>query len=495
MNIMDFSSLQPAPVWRHFSTLCQIPRGSGHEGAVREALATWACAHGLVVKDDAVGNLILRKRASPGYENRPGVVLQGHIDMVCQKNGGSTHDFAVDPIRPVLREGWVAAENTTLGADNGVGVALALAVLEADDLAHPALEVLLTVDEESGMHGALGLKPDALQGRLLLNLDTEEWGELYVGCAGSVDVLVNAPLPTEPPPSGVQAVVVRLSGLAGGHSGIDIHRGRGSAIKLLASLLYGLDGGSGKQSGAFPFRLAALDGGTAHNAIPREAVATLLLDDVDRARLQAEADAFVARLRNELGSEDSGLRVDITPLTVPPDRVLTAESTRTVLSVLHALPYGVRSMSERVPDVVDTSNNIGVARVEGGKFHLNIMVRSLREAGVRTLAAEIADLLASAKLDADVHGAGPCWTPKPDSALLTLAQGIYRDSFGSEAHVQVIHAGLECGVFSALWPEMDMISFGPTIQGAHAPGERVEVASVERAWRLLTGILAAIPAA
>jgi dipeptidase D len=486
---MDFSSLQPVSVWRHFSTLCQIPRASGHEKAVRDALAAWGRARGLGVKEDAVGNLILSKPASPGFEDRPGVVLQGHIDMVCQKNGGSTHNFAVDPIRPVLREGWVSAEHTTLGADNGVGVALALAALEADDLAHPALEVLLTVDEESGMHGALGLQPDAVQGRLLLNLDTEEWGELYVGCAGSVDVLVDAPLPTEPSPVGWHALVVRLSGLAGGHSGIDIHRQRGSAIKLLARLLHGLS-----EKGV-DFRLAAFNGGTAHNAIPREAEATLLLSDADSAVFADDGDLLARINADELGSEDSGVCIDITPLSTLPAVALTVEATRTVVSVLHRLPYGVRSMSERMPDVVDTSNNIGVARVEAGKFHLNIMVRSLREAGVRTLAAEIADLLSAAKLDAQVHGAGPCWTPKPDSALLTLAQGIYRQTFGSEAHIQVIHAGLECGVFSALWPEMDMISFGPTIQGAHAPGERVDAASVQRAWSLLTGILAAIPAA
>ncbi|MDR3214037.1 MAG: aminoacyl-histidine dipeptidase [Azoarcus sp.] len=484
---MDISTLHPAPVWRHFSTLCRIPRASGQERALRDELAAWARARGLGVKVDAIGNLVLSKPASPGYENRPGVVLQGHLDMVCQKNGGSAHDFARDPVRPVLRDGWVTAGDTTLGADNGIGVALALAVLEAGDLVHPALEVLLTVDEEAGMHGALGLKADAVQGRLLLNLDTEEWGELYIGCAGSADVIADAPLPTEAPTPGWQAVSVRLSGLAGGHSGIDIHRLRGNAIKLLAGLLYEF------AETNVDFQLATLAGGTAHNAIPREAEATLCL--ADATRLQAVADRHLERLRRELTSEDSGVRIEIAPSVVTPGAALTGEATRRVVALLHGLPYGVRAMSQDMPAVVETSNNIGEARLADGRLHVNAMVRSLREDGIRRLAAEIVYLFSVAGVDhVQATGAGPGWIPNPDSRLLALAQDVYRRTFGGEATVQVIHAGLECGVFGALWPEMDMISFGPTIRGAHSPGERVEAASVERAWRLLTGILADIPA-
>ncbi|MDR0634650.1 MAG: aminoacyl-histidine dipeptidase [Azoarcus sp.] len=484
---MDISSLQPAAVWRHFSTLCRIPRASGHEGALRDELSAWARARGLGASVDAAGNLVLRKPASPGRENRPGVVLQAHLDMVCQKNGDSAHDFARDPIRPVLRDGWVTASDTTLGADNGIGVALALAVLEASDLEHPALEVLLTVAEESGMNGALGLTPDAVDGRLLLNLDTEEWGELYIGCAGSADVIGEGSLPVEAPPDGLRAVAVRLSGLAGGHSGIDIHRGRGNAIGALSRLLHTL------AATGVDFRLAAFDGGTAHNALPREAVARLFL--ADTPRLQAHADSFAAGLRAELPEEDASLRIDIAPDPAPPATALTREAARAVLSLLHDLPYGARAMNERMPDVVETSNNIGELRLDGGRLHINAMARSLRAESLRALSAEIAGLFSRAGLDARLQGDGPEWTPAPDSGLLALARGVYRQTFGAEPGVKVIHAGLECGVFSALWPEMDMISFGPTIQGAHSPDERVEAASVQRAWLLLTGILAAIPAA
>lgn len=454
---------------------------------MRDALSEWAYKRGLSVKCDSRGNLILGKAATKGFENRPGVVLQGHLDMVCQKHMGSTHDFGRDPIRPVLRDGWVAASGTTLGADNGIGVALALAVLEADDLEHPALEALLTVEEEGGMHGAMALEQDAVQGRLLINLDTEEWGELYIGCAGSVDVLVDSPLAMDTAPLGLQAVCLRLTGLTGGHSGIDIHRQRGNAIKLLAQFLHGL---AQKDLG---FRLVSMAGGTAHNAIPREAEATLRAENP--SLIQAEAENFVAGLRNLLGSEDAGIRIDVELL---PEQgvgdVLTNEAAHRVLSLLHDLPYGVRDMSGQFPGVVETSNNIGELRLEGGRLHVNMMVRSLDEHGIHTLSDEIVAHFAALGFEGvQVVGAGPVWCPNHGSKLLALAQDTYRQTFGCEAAVQVIHAGLECGTFRSLWPDMDMISFGPTIRGAHAPDERVEAVSVEHAWRLLAGILAVIP--
>jgi dipeptidase D len=485
---MTLSNLQPASVWRHFSTLCAIPRASGHEAAVRAALATWANNRGLGVKTDAVGNLILSRPASAGYDNRPGVVLQGHLDMVCQKNGGSAHNFAHDPVCVEVRDGWVVAPDTTLGADNGIGVALALAALEADDIAHPALEVLLTVDEETGMGGARGLRAGELSGRLLLNLDTEEWGEVYLGCAGSADVLINVEFPAEPRSDAVttswQAVILRLTGLVGGHSGIDIHRQRGNAIKLLARVLHGL-----AQRGV-EFRLAGLNGGTARNALPREAEAVLRVADLEH--LRAETAALVALLKEELLGVDDGLRIDIVPTAVPAT-LLHPVAARTVIALLHALPQGVRRMSNTLPGVVDTSNNVGVLRLEGGRLSVDVMVRSLRDAGVHALSAEIVDLCALGGIHARITAPAPGWTPNPDSALLAVVKEVYRQHFGHDATTQVIHAGLECGLFAALWPEMDIVSFGPTIHGAHAPGERVEIASVEKAWRLLTGVLAAIP--
>jgi dipeptidase D len=483
----DLSSLQPVAVWRHFFNLCQIPRASGQEAAVREALSKWARDRGLSVKVDSRGNLILGKPATPGRENRPGVVLQGHLDMVCQKRGGSTHDFEHDPIRPVLSDGWVTTSDTTLGADNGIGVALALAALDADDLDHPALEVLLTVDEEAGMHGAMGLERDAVQGRLLLNLDTEEWGEIYIGCAGSVDVIVDAPLPLVAAPENMRAIGLRLTGLTGGHSGIDIHRQRGNAIKLLVQFLHR------QAEKGFDFRLVSMTGGTAHNAIPREAEAVLLVKD--SSALLAEAEGFVAELRSQLDDEESGVRIDFEHVSTQcTGDVLPDEAVCRVLTLLHELPYGVYHMSGQMPGVVETSNNIGELRLKEGHLHVNMMVRSLDEHGIHTLSDEIVASFAALGFEGiHVAGAGPVWHPNPASKLLALVRDVYKKTFNCEATVQVIHAGLECGVFNWLWPDMDMISFGPTIRGAHAPNERVDVSSVERAWQLLAGVLAAVP--
>ncbi|MDR2925778.1 MAG: aminoacyl-histidine dipeptidase [Azoarcus sp.] len=484
----NLSRLQPVAVWRHFLRLCQIPRASGHEAAVRGALLEWAAKRGLSARSDARGNLVIAKPATAGYENCPGVVLQGHLDMVCQKRGGSAHDFGRDPIRPVLEDGWVRADGTTLGADNGIGVALALAVLEADDLKHPALEVLLTVEEESGMHGAAALGRDAVAGRLLINLDTEEWGEIYIGCAGSVDVVADVPLVFAAAPMGLEPVRIRLDGLAGGHSGIDIHRQRGNAIKLLArflreSLEKGID-----------FQLASMRGGTAHNAIARDAEAVLWMSAP--SVLRAEAESFLTGLRACLNAEDSGIRIGFEP--VPPQEAgnaLDLGATRKVLDLLHGLPYGVHRMSEQMPGVVETSNNIGELRLEQGLLHVNMMVRSSDDHLIHALSDKIVACFADSGFEGiRVEGAGAVWTPNPESKLLALARDVYRRAFSSEARIQVIHAGLECGVFGWLWPEMDMISFGPTIRDAHAPTERVEVSSVERTWLFLVGALAAISA-
>lgn len=484
---MDLSGLEPAAVWRHFSTLCRIPRPSRHEQAIRDELAAWAQVRGLGAKVDETGNLILSKPATPGYENRPGVVLQGHLDMVCQKNGGSSHDFMHDSIKAELRDGWLVADDTTLGADNGIGVALALAVLESDDVAHPALEVLLTLDEESGMSGAHGLKPDAVCGRLLINIDTEDWGEFYLGCAGGADVVVDAALEAAPVPAGHQALRIVVDGLRGGHSGVDIHLQRGNAIKLLLRVLQTL------AAAGVDYRVATLEGGTARNALAREAQALIVLADGGVEALQAALARARDEIAEELGGVDDGFRLRLLPEPGVPSRVLSDEAGRRVLAALHVAPHGVRRMSQRVPGVVETSSNLGVLRVDAEHIHATLMVRSLLDAGSRELASEIVSLFSLAGVSAAVREPYPGWAPNPDSGLLTLFQTVYRREFGGDAAVKVIHAGLECGILTAIWPDMDMISFGPNIRGAHAPGERVEVASVAQAWRLLVAVLASIP--
>ncbi len=467
-----FSELQPTAVWAHFATLCRIPRQSKQEAALRDHLRDWAIA----------GNLIVRKPASPGRERVPGMVLQGHLDMVCQKNSDWPHDFSRDPIKPVLRDGYLVAEDTTLGADNGIGVAMILAVLEDPALTHGPIEALFTVDEEAGMGGAQGLAPGVLQGSVMLNLDTEEWGEFYLGCAGGMDVNVSRPGQAQPLPAGHEAWRLSLRGLRGGHSGVNIHEERGNAIKLLVRVLQGL----GKRQ---PMLLSELRGGTARNALPREAFATVALPAGRGADLPGDMARWQSLLNQELAGVEAGLQLSAQATNAT--HVLSAQDQSTWLNTLHASPHGVRRMSQRVPGVVETSNNLGMVDLKPDGGTCNFMVRSLLDSGSQALADEIVSLWALSGTVAESNGQYPGWTPNPDSALLKLCQQVYRSEFKAESSVQVIHAGLECGIIAAKYPGLDIVSFGPTIRGAHAPGESVDVASVARTWQLLTAILAA----
>ena len=482
--------LSPPSVWRHFATLCRIPRPSGHEGAIRDTLAAWARLRGLPTRIDTTGNLVIRKPATPGREDRPILVLQGHLDMVCQKRKDSPHDFLSDPIRPVVRHGWVVAEETTLGADNGIGVALALAALESTDLAHGPLEVLLTLDEESGMTGAWGLEADALAGRLMINLDTEEWGRVYVGCAGGVDVLVGHDFPTEPPSARAIGLTLTLGGLQGGHSGVDIHLERGNAIKLLTRVLAAL--------APLGLQLAKLQGGTARNALPRDAEAWVACPADREAEWRATLSALQAQLREELAGTDEGLTLTLSPPGPPPESVLPPGAQRQLLGVLLSAPHGVRRWSRRVPGVVETSNNLGLVSLESGpagaSFSAHFMVRSLVATGSTELADQIVALFSLIGAHAELSGAYPGWAPRPASPLLAWFQRLHAQEFGAPAEVAVSHAGLECGILASKFPGLDVVSFGPDIRGAHAPGERVHVASVDAAWRLLATLLAELPA-
>jgi dipeptidase D len=480
-----WDQLEPAPVWRHFATLCAIPRASRHEAALRDHLLAWATARELPARVDAAGNLLIRKPASAGREDRPTMILQGHLDMVCQKRAGSSHDFLRDPIRPVLRDGWLAAEDTTLGADNGIGVALALAALEAENLPHGPVEVLLTVDEESGMSGAHGLSADVLTGRLMLNLDTEDWGQVYLGCAGGVDVNVDHALATVSTPAGWIGLRLTVGGLLGGHSGVDIHLERGNAIKLLVRALGEL--------AALGLGVAGLEGGSARNALPRDAEAALACPPGRLAAAQAAVARLQDVLREELAGVDEGVSLGLETLEGPPQTVLAAEDQRRLLAALAAAPHGIRRWSRRVPGVVETSNNFGIARLVAGRFDANFMVRSLLASGSAQLAEEIVGLFALIGARSETAGAYPGWTPNPASPLLAWFQAVHQREFGTPAEVKVIHAGLECGILAAKYPGLDIVSFGPDIRGAHAPGERVSVESVGLAWRLLGALLADLP--
>lgn len=476
-----FSGLHPAAVWKHFATLCRIPRPSKDEARLREHLRQWAAEQNLETLIDAAGNLIIRKPASSDRLDAPGVILQAHLDMVCQKNSGTAHDFSRDPIMPTLRNGWLVAENTTLGADNGIGAALILAVLEDNSLRHGPIEALFTVDEEAGMGGARGLPANLLRGRCMLNLDTEAWGEFYLGCAGGMDVNIERTGTAELPPPDFSAWRIDLRGLRGGHSGVDIHEERGNAIKLLVRVLCNL-------SEHMPLRLSALTGGSARNALPREAFVTLAIPREHEALLPGLLTRWQDCLRHELQEIDDALTLSCQPADI--DQVMGDHEQSVWLASLHAAPHGVRRMSRRLPGVVETSNNLGMVSLTPTHGNCNFMVRSLIDSGSSALADEIVSLFSLSGTRAEKSGDYPGWTPNPNSPLLAVCQSVYRREHGETAKVAVIHAGLECGIIGAKYPELDIVSFGPTIRGAHAPGESVEVASVARTWALLTAILA-----
>ena len=501
----NLENLQPPSVWAHFSMLCAIPRSSLHEAVLREHLVAWAQARKVVAVVDDVGNLRLKKPASPGCEAMPGVILQGHLDMVCQANAGTRHDFEHDPIVARVRDGWVVAEGTTLGADNGIGVALALAALEEPGLIHPPLEVLLTVNEESGMDGARGLASGTLNGKTLINLDTEEWGHFYLGCAGGVDVELRHDCEMQVLPPDYVILRFDVSGLRGGHSGIDIHLGRGNAIKLLAEALRDL-------SAHTDLRLIEFNGGTARNAIPREAFAVCALPVAAALNIDEWVEHRHEAWRERFAQVDANVEFGYKPvrpelvegwagLDIPP----SASSGRTellkaihhaerdrVLTFLDVAANGVSRMSEDFPGVVDTSDNLGVARLVRGAFHATFKVRSLHDGRADALADKLIAHAAGYALRAWKNGMYPGWTPNPSSGLLALCQRVYTAQFGRSANLQVIHAGLECGLLASSHPKLDMISFGPDIQGAHSPGERVEIESVGRCWQLLKAVLQAL---
>lgn len=473
--------LSPQPLWRHFRTLCNTPRPSGHEARLVAILERWAGQRGLAHDRDDFGNLCIRKPATPGHENAPGIILQGHLDMVAQANAEYPHDFTRDPIETYVDAGWLHARHTTLGADNGLGVAAALALLEDEELVHGPLEALFTLEEESSMGGALQLAENWLEGSVLLNLDSEDRGEVFIGCAGGADIVVEAQLPTAASGPDEVALELSITGLVGGHSGIDIHRGRGNANRLLVRALRMLE--------AYDIRLVSYQGGTLRNAIPREAFATLVLPSDEAEAAAARVAALEQELRAELAGVDEGLSLAVRPLDDVPVQALNAHASHMLLAALNVAPYGVERMSSEVPGVVETSNNLGVVNLAEGRFHLCALVRSLRDSAVADMADRFRGLFELIGARTRVEHAYPGWTPAPQSPLLARFRQLHRQLVGSEPAVKVIHAGLECGILAGKYPGLDMISFGPSIRGAHSPDERVELSSVEEFWMLLRALV------
>lgn len=480
------NELTPPAVWEHFSQLTQIPRPSHHEEQVSAFLADFGRDLGLEPVVDEVGNVLIRKPASLGMADRPGVILQAHIDMVPVKASDSDHDFERDPIDAFVADGWVRADRTTLGADDGIGVALIMALLEDRSLVHGSLEALFTVNEEDGFGGVNALQPGVLQGSLLINVDSEEEGVFTIGSAGGVNVDAAAAYPEEPTPAEFTGVRLAVRGLRGGHSGVDIDRGRGNAIKLLARLLRGAQE-------EFAIRVASIAGGERYNAIPHEAVATVAVPEDEATVLTAFVEAFAATVRAELAATEPELAITVTPVELP-DMVMSRDAQRRIVGALYGSPNGVMRMSDAVPGLVETSTNLGTVTASDGRVAAGFLVRSAVDSARDDVRQMIDSVWNLAGVETTIHDAYSGWAPNPDSPLLGLMQTVYRELYHREADVVAVHAGLETSVIGAKYPGLDMISVGPTMQDVHSPREQLEVASVGKVYDLLVAALARIPA-
>ena len=482
----ELSQLSPQPLWDIFAKICSIPHPSYHEEQLAAHIMGWAQEKGLFAERDSVGNILIRKPATAGMENRKAVVLQAHLDMVPQKNNDTVHDFTKDPIQPYIDGEWVKARGTTLGADNGIGMASALAVLADDSVAHGPLEVLLTMTEEAGMDGAFGLQANWLQADILINTDSEEEGEIYMGCAGGIDFISTLPLSREAIPAGFQTFKLTLKGLKGGHSGGDIHLGLGNANKLLARFLAG-------HAKALDLRLVDFNGGTLRNAIPREAFATVAVSADKADELKTLASTYLDILKNELEAKEKNLNV-VLEATTTDKAALTSQSRDAFVQLLNATPNGVIRNSDVAKGVVETSLNVGVVTMQDESAEIICLIRSLIDSGKEYVVSMLESLgtLAGAKTSA--KGSYPGWQPDGSSPVMALVRETYQRLFNKTPNIQVIHAGLECGLFKKPYPDMDMVSIGPTITGPHSPDEQVHIESVGQYWTLLTELLKAIPA-
>lgn len=477
--------LQPRKVWAYFEEICQIPRPSGREEKIMEYLIGFANTHTLAYKQDDAGNLLIMKEACKGFEEREVVVLQSHVDMVCEKNADVAHDFSADPILPFIDGDWVRAKGTTLGADDGIGMALQLAILESDTIEHGALECLFTVEEETGLGGAFGLKQGFVTGRILLNLDSEDDGELFIGCAGGLDTTIRMPFRKEDIEQGRKALKIVVSGLQGGHSGDDINKGRGNAVKILNRLLW-----NGWKTAAFS--LAKIEGGNLRNAIAREAFAIITLPAKEEKAFLERMSTLSDLITREMGSREPQLAISVNGVELP-SWSMDAESQEKLLNALYGCPHGVMAMSHDIEGLVESSTNLASVRTLDNEVLIATSQRSSIDTGIRDVAAMVRSVFSLAGASVD-HGDGyPGWKPNLQSPILATMTKVYRQLFKEDPKVLAIHAGLECGVIGETYPGMDMISYGPTIRGAHSPDERIQIDTVEKFWQLTLETLRQIP--
>jgi dipeptidase D len=484
-KMQTLQNLKPEKVWEYFSEILQIPRPSKKEEKILAYIRQFAEKNNLAYNQDNAGNIIITKPASPGYENKRTLILQSHVDMVCEKNEETHHDFETDAIQSYIQEGWLKSKGTTLGADNGIGVAIQLALLADRNAEHGTLECLFTVDEESGMTGAFAIENTFLSGRMLINLDSEEEGEIYIGCAGGIDTLIYIPVTFETPERNYKFLNIQVKGLFGGHSGDDINKGRGNAIKLIIRLLWNL-------SQQTEYRICSLRGGNLRNAIPREssAIITFHEDNFEEVLkiVEKQRTIILKEYKNEPGLSISSGDSETW------NTCLNSASQNLILSCLHACPNGVIEMSKEIPDLVETSTNLASIRThDHGEIEIVSSQRSSIASAKYHIASRIRGLfgLAGAKV---IHtDSYPGWTPNPDSELLKIIRESYRRLYGKDPEVRAIHAGLECGLFIEKYPDLDMVSIGPTIKGAHSPDERVEIQTVEKFWSWMLDIIKSVP--
>ncbi|GAB1403367.1 aminoacyl-histidine dipeptidase [Lentimicrobium sp.] len=482
-----FKGLQPEAMWRYFYEICQIPRPSKKEEKIAAYLVDFGKQHGLETIVDETGNILIRKPATAGMENRKSVVLQSHIDMVCEKNSDTLHDFDNDPIQPYIDGEWVKARGTTLGADDGIGVATQLALLESKDIQHGPIECLFTVDEETGLTGAFGLKPDLLQSSILLNLDSEDEGEVFIGCAGGIDTLISLNYSKVPVGAGQNGMIVKVTGLKGGHSGDDINKGLGNANKILNRILW-------EGTRRFELRLSKFDGGNLRNAIAREAFAIITVP----GRLQKDFEAFVAekfqKIRHEFKVTEPGLNIQVKAHELP-DYLMDMATQEKLLNALYACPHGVMAMSADIPNFVETSTNLASVKTRDNQIEITTSQRSSIESSKYDIANMVVAVFSLAGAKSKHSDGYPGWTPNPNSEVLEITRSAYQKLFEVEPKVLAIHAGLECGLIGEKYPEMDMVSYGPTIKGAHSPDERLQIDTAVKFWDLTLEILRNIPEA
>ena len=474
--------LSPQPLWNYFEDICQVPRPSKKEEKIIRFLLEFAKANSLEALQDEIGNVLIRKPGTPGREKDQVVILQSHIDMVCEKNSDTEHDFEKDAIKPFITDGWVKAEGTTLGSDDGIGVAAQMAVLTATDLSHGPIECLFTVDEETGLSGAFALQPGFLKGKVLLNLDSEDEGELFIGCAGGIDTIGTLSFTPEDLPLASFAMKLEVKGLLGGHSGDDINKNRGNANKILNRFLLEADR-------KFDIQLASFDGGNLRNAIAREASAIVVVHQSQKENLVVEWNVFASEMEFEYIHTEPKLKLNHKSVDLP-DFVIDSDAKTRLLKVIAACPHGVLEMSSRMIGMVETSTNLASVKfTENNEIILTTSQRSEIDSR-KYMAAEMVEsvlFLAGALVR---HSDGyPGWTPNPDSAVAKITAESYQKLFGNAPMVKSIHAGLECGLFLKKYPDLDMVSFGPTIRGAHSPDERINIETVVKFWKLLAEVL------